>query len=130
MCILFMFINPNPSTEGYRLILALNRDEFYERPTKQAHKWEENSDIIGGINEIHRYINKHSILVIDVFIKEYKLIFYTGRDQQIGREGGTWFAVRANESGLRIGTLLNVTSKLLKANCPGTNFYLSALFLT
>uniref|UniRef100_A0A6M2DRK7 Putative transport and golgi organization 2 n=1 Tax=Xenopsylla cheopis TaxID=163159 RepID=A0A6M2DRK7_XENCH len=89
MCILFMFINPNPSTEGYRLILALNRDEFYERPTKQAHKWEENSDIIGG------------------------------RDQQIGREGGTWFAVRANESGLRIGTLLNVTSKLLKANCPG-----------
>ncbi|XP_026467330.1 transport and Golgi organization protein 2-like [Ctenocephalides felis] len=38
---------------------------------------------------------------------------------QIGREGGTWFAVRANENGLRIGSLLNVTGKTLKPNCPG-----------
>ncbi|XP_050424798.1 transport and Golgi organization protein 2 homolog isoform X3 [Adelges cooleyi] len=33
---------------GYRLIIASNRDEFYDRPTLSANYWEEACDIIGG----------------------------------------------------------------------------------
>lgn len=45
MClILFSYMN-NPV---YRLVLAANRDEFYERPTLSAGFWEEDNTVLGG----------------------------------------------------------------------------------
>ncbi|KAJ8954254.1 hypothetical protein NQ318_005850 [Aromia moschata] len=36
MCILFVHTNPNPERGDYRLIVATNRDEHYERPAADA----------------------------------------------------------------------------------------------
>lgn len=48
MClILFSYMN-HPR---YRLILAANRDEFYERPTRPLHVWPENPCILAGQDE-------------------------------------------------------------------------------
>ncbi len=38
MCILFIAYRIHPE---YPLILAANRDEIYDRPTKSAHFWDE-----------------------------------------------------------------------------------------
>ena len=37
MCLILFAINPNPE---YKLILAANRDEFFERPTERAEFWD------------------------------------------------------------------------------------------
>ncbi|XP_026279502.1 transport and Golgi organization protein 2 [Frankliniella occidentalis] len=63
MCILFVEVNDSPAEDGYRLILASNRDEHYRRPTDYAHHWEEAPSVFGG------------------------------RDMEPGREGGTWLAL-------------------------------------
>ncbi|MGG0657859.1 NRDE family protein [Rummeliibacillus pycnus] len=45
MCIVnFHFHNHSK----YKLILVANRDEFYERPTKPAHYWEDEPNILAG----------------------------------------------------------------------------------
>lgn len=47
MCILFLYTDPSPPPDGYRLIIATNRDKYFDRPTSSAyHSIEEN--IIGG----------------------------------------------------------------------------------
>ena len=49
MCILFFDFQPFPSDGGaYKLILASNRDEFYDRPTDEANFWSDNPNICGG----------------------------------------------------------------------------------
>ncbi|XP_014668852.1 PREDICTED: transport and Golgi organization protein 2 homolog [Priapulus caudatus] len=63
MCLLLLFINPNPRPGQYRLIVASNRDEFYGRPSKAAHWWESHPDILSGT------------------------------DQEKGKEGGTWLGM-------------------------------------
>lgn len=63
MCILFFLANPDPPTDGYRLILVNNRDEYFIRPAKPAHYWKDNANIIGGM------------------------------DLEPGKEGGTWLAM-------------------------------------
>jgi len=51
MCLILLGINSHP---GYKLILAGNRDEFYDRPTVQAAFWDEapymlaGKDLLGG----------------------------------------------------------------------------------
>ncbi|VVC27710.1 Hypothetical protein CINCED_3A010700 [Cinara cedri] len=47
MCILFIS-SVQHIIGGYRLIIASNRDEFYNRPTLSADYWSEDQDIIGG----------------------------------------------------------------------------------
>lgn len=45
MCLIFFAINQHPT---YKLIIAANRDEFYNRRTEAAHFWKDNPDILGG----------------------------------------------------------------------------------
>lgn len=45
MCLLLIAVEAHPE---YRLILAGNRDEFYERPTAPAAWWENGSGILAG----------------------------------------------------------------------------------
>jgi len=79
MCILFVQTNDNvSSTRPYKLILAINRDEQYARPSAPAHFWDGQEDIIGG------------------------------RDLHPGKEGGTWFAMNTNgKFGVLLNVLVN-----------------------
>lgn len=45
MCILFTAYNSHPD---YPLIVAANRDEFFARPTKEAHFWQDEPLILAG----------------------------------------------------------------------------------
>jgi uncharacterized protein with NRDE domain len=45
VCLLFIAYKSHPR---YPLILAANRDEFYDRPTKAAAFWDERSDVLAG----------------------------------------------------------------------------------
>ena len=48
MCILFVYINPDPKPGEYKVILASNRDEMYKRPAKPAHEWPQGG-VYGGM---------------------------------------------------------------------------------
>lgn len=48
MCILFFDFQPFPQSSPYKLILASNRDEFYDRPTDTARFWDDNPNICAG----------------------------------------------------------------------------------
>ncbi|KAL3856434.1 hypothetical protein ACJMK2_011195 [Sinanodonta woodiana] len=63
MCILFFYVNDDADDNGYRLILASNRDESWTRPTKPASFWGTSPECIGG------------------------------QDEEPGREGGTWLGI-------------------------------------
>ncbi len=45
MCLIFVAIDAHPK---YRIVVAANRDEFYDRPTAPASFWRENPDILAG----------------------------------------------------------------------------------
>ncbi|WP_422139635.1 NRDE family protein [Endozoicomonas sp. ALC020] len=45
MCLITLHWQPEAQ---YPLILAANRDEFYERPARTIHFWEDNPEIFGG----------------------------------------------------------------------------------
>ena len=45
MCLLLLALDSHPS---YELLIAANRDEFYDRPTRAAEFWAEQPDILGG----------------------------------------------------------------------------------
>ena len=45
MCLLILAIQAHPA---YKLIIAANRDEFYERPTSPAGFWDEHPHILAG----------------------------------------------------------------------------------
>lgn len=89
MCILFFTTNGNPGIDGYKLILASNRDEFYARPALPAAPWQENP------------------------------LVYGGRDMEPGREGGTWMAISAKGKVFKFGALLNITGEIKRDNALG-----------
>lgn len=45
MCLLLLGYKVHPE---YELILAANRDEFYERPTEPLHKWNDHPELFAG----------------------------------------------------------------------------------
>ena len=45
MCLIVLSYNHHP---GYRLILAANRDEFYDRPTLSLSRWDDLPDVYAG----------------------------------------------------------------------------------
>ncbi len=45
MCLIFLSLNHHPH---YKLIVAANRDEFYERKTSPAGYWQDHPEILGG----------------------------------------------------------------------------------
>jgi uncharacterized protein with NRDE domain len=45
MCLIFLSLNNHPT---YKLIVAANRDEFYQRKTTSAHFWTDFPQIVGG----------------------------------------------------------------------------------
>ncbi|XP_042898689.1 transport and Golgi organization protein 2 homolog [Parasteatoda tepidariorum] len=66
MCMLFLYINPNPGPDGFYIILANTRDEFFYRPARICHFWDQNPGIIGGM------------------------------DFEEGKQGGTWLAMNTS----------------------------------
>jgi uncharacterized protein with NRDE domain len=56
MCILFLHTTKNPVPNEFRLILASNRDEYYERPAHQSHIWDDDPTVIGGTARRLEYI--------------------------------------------------------------------------
>lgn len=50
MCLNLFSYKAHPK---YKLIIAANRDEFYARPTREAHYWEDNPNILGGRDMQH-----------------------------------------------------------------------------
>ncbi|RAV97780.1 NRDE family protein [Pseudochryseolinea flava] len=45
MCLIFISLKAHPT---YKLIVAANRDEFYNRKTEAAHFWKDHPQILGG----------------------------------------------------------------------------------
>src|SRR5688572_22425135 len=45
MCLIFISLRKHPA---YKLIVATNRDEFYNRNTKAADFWEDHPEVLGG----------------------------------------------------------------------------------
>ncbi|MEJ1238684.1 NRDE family protein [Chryseolinea sp. T2] len=45
MCLIFISLNHHPS---YKLLIAGNRDEFYNRPTQPAGYWDDNKNVLAG----------------------------------------------------------------------------------
>ena len=45
MCLILLAYRAN---EEYPLIIASNRDEYYNRSTEKAHFWKDNLEILGG----------------------------------------------------------------------------------
>ena len=48
MCLIFIAQHAHPN---YPLIIAANRDEFYQRPSTVANFWEDNTGILAGKDE-------------------------------------------------------------------------------
>ncbi|KAL7743003.1 hypothetical protein ACLKA6_011365 [Drosophila palustris] len=90
MCVIFFCANSQPNSDGYKLILASNRDEFFARNTQTAVKWSSGSDHV-----------------------------YGGIDLEPGREGGTWLAISSNKGIFKVGALLNLTGEPKPRNAVG-----------
>lgn len=48
MCVLFLYVNDTPEPNKYRLVLAMNRDEGWDRPTKPVDYWKCNDRSFAG----------------------------------------------------------------------------------
>ncbi len=49
MCLVVFSVNSHPR---YPLIIAANRDEFFERPTQAVHHWHDDNNILAGRDQV------------------------------------------------------------------------------
>ncbi|XP_021346329.1 transport and Golgi organization 2 homolog isoform X2 [Mizuhopecten yessoensis] len=76
MCLLYVYVCDSAADGEYRLILADNRDEYWDRPTNLAEFWGPRGEFISGV------------------------------DMEPGREGGTWLGVsKAGRIGVLLNIL-------------------------
>lgn len=68
MCILFLHTDNSPAPNKFRLILASNRDEYYRRPTQQAHFWDEDPTVVGGTVQVGPEYFRHNAKCTATFI--------------------------------------------------------------
>lgn len=92
MCISFIYVNPGMISIKYKLVIANNRDEFFERSTLAANYWKSNNQIISGLdcdgateNGLH----------------------------------GTWLAITADSNIIKFGNLLNISGEKKHSNGRG-----------
>ena len=53
MCIVFIWRQEDNELVGkYKFILAANRNEFFHRPAKEAHYWEDEPSILAGMRKV------------------------------------------------------------------------------
>lgn len=118
MCIIFLYSNGNPLPGGYKLIVASNRDEFYARPALPAAAWEEDPSVYGGkFIQMHRNISVYCWTVAPTKLP-FSVLHIQGRDQEVGREGGTWLAISTKGECVRFGALLNITGEPHQSRQP------------
>ncbi|MDC3060108.1 NRDE family protein [SAR86 cluster bacterium] len=71
MCLILTAINPNSE---FKLILASNRDEFYERPTKNMF-WRSDKSILSGEDELKKGmwlgLNKNGSLAAVTNVRDF-----------------------------------------------------------
>lgn len=70
MCVIFFYANSQPGTNGYKLILASNRDEFFARNTQTAAKWSNADHVYGGASTRPTFANIPYVLSIYYHKKE------------------------------------------------------------
>ncbi|XP_033127644.1 transport and Golgi organization 2 homolog [Anneissia japonica] len=63
MCVTWFMVNEDPEISGYKLVLAFNREEYFNRPTSHANFLGSNKDTLYGV------------------------------DMKPGKEGGTWLGI-------------------------------------
>lgn len=69
MCILFLYVGSKDDSGDYSLILASNRDEYYDRPASNMVSWEEDPSVYGGtvcvyIDILLLYSFKNKVLAV------------------------------------------------------------------
>lgn len=63
MCILFLYVGSKDDSGDYSLILASNRDEYYDRPASNMVSWEEDPSVYGGTVCVYIVIYYYIILI-------------------------------------------------------------------
>ncbi|XP_018784863.1 PREDICTED: transport and Golgi organization protein 2 isoform X3 [Bactrocera latifrons] len=108
MCVIFFYVNSNPTSGGYKLILASNRDEYFARDTQDAAKWANAEHVYGVCFLCFEFSN-----------------YISGIDLEPGREGGTWLAIGGHGGVFKIGALLNLTGEPKPRNAAGRGMIVS-----
>jgi len=100
MCILFLHTDNSPAPNKFRLILASNRDEFYQRPTQQAHFWDEDHTVIGGAVQVRSQNFIHST-VLHCPMNSFFVLKVVFSETQINRKFAEESMIYSNDSRLQ-----------------------------
>lgn len=112
MCVIFFYANSEPTVNGYKLILASNRDEFFARDTQTAGEWSNGGHVYGG---------EYSVIERQRHHIQWNISNVVGIDLEPGREGGTWLAIGNGKGIFKVGALLNLTGEPKPRNAVGKN---------
>lgn len=63
MCVIFFQFNQSSKENPYQIVLAANRDEYFNRPARAAQPLEQNPNVICGWYSYYRIYNLAFILL-------------------------------------------------------------------